>query len=61
MASSFEPVGESARFVTITSGTEAGRFFAGLTGSVHPDRPVDESMATILSVTERHGVRLAGA
>ena len=58
---SFEVVGESARILGITTGDRAGRFFADFAGSVPPDRPVEESMATILSVTERHGVLLAGA
>ena len=58
---SFEVVGESARFVGITSGNRAGQFFADFAASVPPDRPVEESMATILSITARHGVRLAGA
>jgi quercetin dioxygenase-like cupin family protein len=58
--SSFEVVGESARFVAITSGDRAGRFFADFASSVPPDRPVHESMATILSLTQRHGVTLTG-
>ena len=59
--SSFEVVGESARFVGITSGNRAGRFFADFSGSVPSDQPAEESMETILSVAQRHGVRLAGA
>ena len=59
--STFEVVGESARFVAITSGTDAGRFFADFAGSVPSDRPVEESLETILSVTRRHGVHLVGA
>jgi hypothetical protein len=59
--STFEVVGESARFVAITSGDRAGRFFADFAGSVRPEQPIEESMPTVLSVTERHGVRLAGA
>ena len=58
--SSFEVVGESARFVAITSGDRAGQFFADFAGSVPSDRPVEESMETVLAVTQRHGVRLAG-
>ena len=56
----FEVIGESARFVAITSGDGAGRFFADFAGSVPSDRPAEESMEAILSVTQRHGVRLAG-
>ena len=59
--SSFEVVGESARFVAITSGDRAGRFFAEFANSVPSDQPVEESMEAILSVIQRHGVRLAGA
>jgi quercetin dioxygenase-like cupin family protein len=59
--SSFEVVGESARFVAITSGDRAGRFFADFAGSVPSDRPVQESMDAIMSVTQRHGVSLADA
>ena len=58
--SSFEVVGESARFVAITSGDRAGQFFADFARSVPADRPVEESMETVLAVTQRHGVRLAG-
>ena len=59
--STFEVVGESARFVAITSGDGAGRFFADFASSVPVDRPVEDSMAAILSVTKRHGVAIAGA
>lgn len=57
--STFEVIGESARFVAITSGDGAGRFFADFVGSVPVDRPADDSMPAILSVTRRHGVALA--
>jgi hypothetical protein len=57
----FEVVGESARFLAITSGAAAGRFFADFAGSVPTDQPVEDSMPAILSVTKRHGVALAGA
>ncbi len=59
--STFEVVGESARFLAITSGDGAGRFFADFSSSVPLDRPVEDSMAAILTVTKRHGVALAGA
>ncbi len=59
--STFHVVGESARFLAITSGDGAGRFFADFASCVPTDRPVEESMAAILSVTRRHGVALAGA
>ncbi len=59
--STFEVVGDAARFVAITSGVGAGRFFADFASSVPVDRPVEESFGSILSVTQRHGVSVAGA
>ena len=59
--STFEVVGDSARFVAITSGDGAGRFFADFASSVPVDQPVEESLGAIMSVTQRHGVSLAGA
>jgi quercetin dioxygenase-like cupin family protein len=56
----FGVVGEFARFVAITSGDAAGRFFADFASSVPADRPVEDSMAAIQSVARRHGVALAG-
>lgn len=58
--STFTVLGESARFLAITSGGGAGRFFADFASSVPADRPAQESMDAIVSVTQRHGVRLAG-
>lgn len=57
----FAVVGASARLLAITSGDGAGRFFADFARSVPLDRPVEDSMVAIRSVTERHGVALAGA
>ena len=57
----FQVVGEPARFVAITSGDGAGRFFADFAESVPADQPVEESMEAIGLVTKRHGVVLAGA
>ncbi|HEX5541316.1 MAG TPA: hypothetical protein VFX60_07090, partial [Micromonospora sp.] len=59
--STFEVVGESARFLAITSGNGAGRFFADFAASVPLGRPVEESMAAIQSVTRRHSVGLASS
>ena len=58
--STFEVVGDSARFLAITSGVGAGKFFADFATSVPADQPAHESMAKILSVSKRHGVTLAG-
>lgn len=58
--STFEVVGQSARFVAITSGDGAGRFFDDFSTSVPAGHPVEDSMAAILSVTARHGVALGG-
>lgn len=58
--STFEVVGDSARFLAIATGNAAGRFFADFARSVPADRPVEESIEAILSVSQRHGVALAG-
>jgi quercetin dioxygenase-like cupin family protein len=58
--SSFEVVGDTARFVAITSGNGAGRFFEDFANSVAVDQPLEHSMGAILSVTQRHGVSFAG-
>ena len=47
--------------MAITSGTGAGRFFADFASCVPVDQPVEDSLGPILSVTQRHGVSLAGA
>ncbi len=59
-SATFGVVGESARFLAITSGDGAGRFFADFASTVPADRPVEESLPAILSVTRRHGVAVAG-
>jgi quercetin dioxygenase-like cupin family protein len=59
--STFGVIGESARLLVITSGDGAGRFFADFANSVPLDRPIEDSMSAIQSVTRRHGVALAGA
>ena len=56
-----EVVGDSARFLAITSGDRAGRFFADFAGTVPVDQPVEDSLGAILSVAQRHGVSLVGA
>ena len=52
-SASFGAVGESARFLAITSGDGAGRFFADFASTVSAGRPAEESLAAILSVTRR--------
>jgi quercetin dioxygenase-like cupin family protein len=59
--SSFSVVGDSARFLAITSGDGAGRFFADFADSVPVDQPVEDSLGAIMSVTQRHGVSVGGA
>jgi quercetin dioxygenase-like cupin family protein len=56
----FAVVGGSARFLAITSGDGAGRFFADFAGSVPLDRPIEDVADAIRSVTGRHGVAVAG-
>ena len=55
----FAVVGEAARLLGITSGDGAGRFFADFAASVPTDRPMEELLPTIVSVTQRHGVSVA--
>lgn len=57
----FAVVGARARFLAITTGDAAGRFFADFARSVPADRPAEDSIEAILTVTARHGVELAGA
>jgi len=57
--STFGVVGEAARFLAITSGDGAGRFFADFASSVPVGRPVEDAMEAIVSVTRRHSVALA--
>jgi len=59
-SATFGVVGESARFVAVTSGDGAGRFFADFANSVPVGQPVEDAMDAILSVTKRHSVSLAG-
>ncbi|HYI59298.1 MAG TPA: cupin domain-containing protein [Microlunatus sp.] len=55
----FGVVGESARFVAVTSGDGAGRFFADFADSVPVGQPIEDAMEAIASVTRRHSVSLA--
>lgn len=57
----FEVVGASARFLAITTGHGAGKFFEDFSETVPAGRPPRESMDAIMSVTQRHGVALGGA
>lgn len=57
----FGVVGQPARFLAITSGERASRFFADFASSVSTDRPFEEAMAAMKSVTERHGVTVTQA
>ena len=58
--STFEVVGDSARFLAITSGDGAGHFFADFATTVPIGQPAEDSLGAILSVTQRHGVSLVG-
>jgi quercetin dioxygenase-like cupin family protein len=60
MSATFGVVGGSARFVAVTSGDGAGKFFADFADSVPVGQPVEDAMEAILSVTRRHSVSLAG-
>lgn len=49
----------AARFLAITTGDGAGRFFADVAATVSPHASLEEAMASLLDVTARHGVSLA--
>ena len=55
----FQVVGRPARILGITSGERAGQFFAAFASSVPAHRPLEESLADMRTVTERHGVAVA--
>lgn len=55
----FDVAGDATRFLAITSGGGASRFFADFANSVPHDGGLGESMAAIASVTKRHGVALS--
>lgn len=57
-AYTFEVVSETARFLAITSGDAAGRFFADFAASVPPDASIEDAIPHLLAVTARHGVRI---
>lgn len=48
----------TARFLAITSGDGAGRFFADVAGAVSLSGSQEETMAALLVVTGRHGVSI---
>ena len=53
----FGVLGESARFVAVTSGDGAGRFFADFASSVPVGQPVEDAMEALVG-DQRHGVPL---
>lgn len=55
---SFAVTSESARFLAITSGAGAGKFFADFAASVPLDRPIEELLPVVLAVTRRHSVAI---
>jgi uncharacterized cupin superfamily protein len=54
----FTVTSDTARFLAVTAGTGASRFFADFARSVQADRPVRDLMPDIQSVTRRHGVSI---
>jgi quercetin dioxygenase-like cupin family protein len=58
-ACTFTVTAEPARFLAITTGDQAGRFFADFAASVSPDAPLESVLPDIMAVTDRHGVRVA--
>lgn len=59
VAATFTVTSGRARFLAITSGDQAGRFFADFAESVPLDAPVESVLPAILAVTGRHGVTVA--
>lgn len=57
-AFTFDVLGESARFLAVTSGERAGRFFADFVASVPASRPFEDVFPQVAAVTSRHGVSL---
>ncbi len=57
-AFTLDVLGESARFLAVTSGDRAGRFFADFAASVPDDRPLEEILPQVAAVASRHGVSL---
>ena len=55
-AYTIDVIGESARFLAVTSGDRAGKFFADFAASVPAGRPIEEISPQVAAVTGRHGV-----
>jgi quercetin dioxygenase-like cupin family protein len=55
-ACAFDVLGESARFLAVTSGDRAIKFFADFAASVPAGRPFEEIFPPIAAATGRHGV-----
>lgn len=55
----FEVMSESARFLAVTSGDAAGRFFADFAASVPLGASLEETIPHLLAVTGRHEVRIS--
>ncbi|MEV6106118.1 cupin domain-containing protein [Streptomyces sp. NPDC051940] len=51
--------GAAARFLAVTTGDGAGRFFADFAANVPAGKPVEEVLPQLLAVTQRHGVSIA--
>lgn len=59
--STFSVEDGTARFLAITSGDRAGRFFADVAATVPADGPVDAILTSLAAVTARHGVTVGPA
>ena len=55
-ACAFDVLGESARFLAVTSGDRAIKFFADFAASVPAGRPFEEILPQVAAATGRHGV-----
>jgi quercetin dioxygenase-like cupin family protein len=57
-AFTFDVLSEFVRFLAVTSGHRAGRFFADFAANVPDDRPLQEIIPQVAAVSSRHGVSL---
>ena len=60
-AFTIDVLGEFARLLAVTSGDQAGRFFADFAASVPAGRPFEEVFSQVAAVTSRHGVSVVQA
>lgn len=58
-AYTFVVTSDSAKFLAVTTGSGAGKFFADMAEHMPRDRPLEELMPLLIEITQRHGVSFA--